>query len=221
MSDIGYRNKGETGPLYNPERDYAYITPTLLVTAIENMDSQSVGQEEISWRQENNITPAEVVLVAEALADAQRDFINAADPVQSLTQALARHSFYDVRFPVRQLLFAAIGEVMIGAWFKAVREVSVVGEESPASENMARFAASVREFVRRHGGLGYDAEHMAEHLRLYTDVLQARLNETYKEVQRLNGELALARKQIVLLAAEQPAKQTLAERISALFKKGS
>jgi len=221
MSDIGYRRKGETGPLYNPERDYAYITPTLMVTAIENMDSQIISQEEISWRQENNITPAEVVLVAEALADAQRDFINAADPVQSLVQALSRHGFYDVRFPVRQLLFASIGEVVLGAWFKAVREVSVVGEESPVSENMARFAATVREFVRRHGGLGYNADHMAEHLKMYTDVLQARLNETYKEVQRLNGELALARKQVVLQAAETPAKQTLAKRISALFKKGS
>lgn len=221
MSDIGYRKKGDTGPLYNPERDYAYITPTLMVTAIENMDSQAVSQEETAWRQANNITSVDVVQVAEALADAQRDFINAADPVRSLTQALARHGFYDVRFPVRQLLFAAIGEVIVGAWFKAVREVSVVGEESPVSADMARFAATVREFVRRHGGLGYNAEHMAEHLKMYTDVLQARLNELYKDVQRLNDELALAQKQVVLLSAPQPVKQTLAERISALFKKGS
>jgi hypothetical protein len=221
MSDIGYRKKGDTGPLYNPERDYAYITPTLMVTAIENMDSQAVNPEEIAWRQANNITTEEVVKVAEALADAQRDFVNAADPVQSLQQALSRHGFYDVRFPVRQLLFSAIGEVVLGAWFKAVREVSVIGEESPAGTEMARFAATVREFVRRHGGLGYNAEYMAEHLKMYTDVLQTRLNELYKEVQRLNTELTNAQKQIVSLEAEQPAKQTLADRISALFKKGS
>jgi hypothetical protein len=221
MSDIGYRKKGDAGPLYNPERDYAYITPTLMVTAIENMDREAVGQEEVTWRQANNITAEDVVKVAEAVADAQRDFVNAADPVHSLTQALARHGFYHLRFPVRQLFFASIGEVFLGAWFKAVREVSCVGEESPASTDMARFAATVREFVRREGGLSYNANHMAEHLKMYSDVLQTRINELYKETQRLATELGAAKKEIASLTAAQPVKPTLIGRISALFKKGS
>lgn len=219
MGDIGYRKKGDAGPLYNPERDYAYITPTLMVAAIENMDRQCVGSEEAAWRQANNITPDEVVRIAEALADAQRDFVNAADPVQSLTQALARHRFYDFRFPVRQLLFASLGEVFLGAWFKAVREVSAVGEESPATNDMARFAATVREFTRREGGVSYNAEYMAEHLKFYTDVLQARLNETYKEVQRLRGELTATQNDLSALRSAKP--QTVFARIIALFKKGS
>jgi hypothetical protein len=192
-----------------------------MVTAIENMDSQVVGIDELAWRQANNITAEEVVKVAEAVADAQRDFVNAADPVKSLTQALARRGFYDLRFPVRQLLFASIGEVFLGAWFKAVREVSCVGEESPATADMARFAATVREFVRRHGGLSYDANHMAEHMRLYSDVLQSRINELYKEVQRLTAELRTAQKEVANLTAQQPAAKSIIERITGLFKKGS
>lgn len=221
MSDIGYRKKGDSGPLYNPERDYAYVTPTLMVTAIENMDSQAVGQEEIAWRQANKIMAEDVVKVAEAVADAQRDFVNSADPVKSLTQALARHGFYDLRFPVRQLFFAAIGEVFLGAWFKAVREVSCVSEESPASTDMARFAATVREFVRREGGLAYNVNYMAEHLKMYSDVLQSRINDLYKETQRLRDELTVAQKEVVSLQAAQPTKPALISRIFALFKKGS
>ena len=221
MSDIGYRKKGDNGPLYNPERDYAYITPTLMVTAIENMDRESISREEVTWRQANNITSEDVVKVTEAVADAQRDFVNAADPVQSLVQALDRHGFYHLRFPVRQLFFAAIGEVFLGAWFKAVREVSCVGEESPASTDMARFAATVREFVRREGGLSYNADYMAEHLKMYSDVLQTRINELYNETRRLTTELDTANKEIVSLTATQPVKPTLVSRIFALFKKGS
>jgi len=225
MGDIGYRKKGDNGPLYNPERDYAYVTPTLMVTAIENMDSQSASSEELAWRQTNNISTDEVVRIAEALADAQRDFVNAADPVQSLQQALFRHGFYDFRFVVRQLLFAALGEVFLGAWFKAVREVSAVGEESPAGNNMARFAATVREFCRREGSSSYNADYMAEHLRMYADVLQARLNETYKETRRLTQELIAAQNQVQQLqaaaAVAAATKVSLFQRIIALFKKGS
>lgn len=221
MSDIGYRKKGDTGPLYSPERDYAYITPTLMVTAIENMDSQAAGPEALAWRSSCGVTAEDVVKVAEAVADAQREFVNAADPVHSLEQALARHGFYDLRYPVRQLLFAAVGEVFLGAWFKAVREVSLVGEESPASTDMARFSATVREFVRREGGLTYNADHRAEHLKFYTDVLQGRINVLYKEVQRLTSELTAAKNEISALTAAKPARQSALARISALFKKGS
>jgi len=220
MGDIGYRKKGDVGPLYSPERDYAYVTPTLMVAAIENMDRQCASPEELAWRQANNIESGEVVRIAEALADAQRDFVNAADPVLSLTQALARHRFYDFRFPVRQLLFAALGEVFLGAWFKAVREVSVVGEEAPVTNDMARFSAAVLEFTRREGCCGYNTEYTAEHLKFYVDVLQARLNETYKEVQRLRGELAAAQGELTALRTA-PSKPTGFARIIALFKKGS
>jgi len=184
MASIGYKKKGDSGPLYNPERDYAYITPTLMRIAIENLDNL------IATNNTDAITPVEIVKIAECLADAQRDFVNAADPVQSLEQALRRHGFYDFRPCVRRLLFASIGEVCCAAWFTAVREVSVVGEESPASEDMARFTAAVREFAAQHKQAWYDANHMAEHLRMQNDVLQARINELASQVIAVTQQLS-------------------------------
>jgi len=186
MGDIGYRKRGETGPLYNPERDFAYITPTLMVTAIENMEAP----EKQAIRAELNITEDEIVLAAESLAQAQRDFVNSSDPVQSLDQALARRNFYDLRPVVQHFLFASIGEIFLAAWFKAVREVSNVGEDSPAANDMARFAASVSEFVRKQGAPVYAPDTTADCLRLRVDVLQTRLATMFKEVQRLTEELS-------------------------------
>lgn len=194
MASIGYKKKGDAGPLYNPERDYAYITPTLMRVAIENLDRA------IAHNKTDGITPDEIVRVAECLADAQRDFVNAADPVQSFDQALRRHGFYNFRECVQRLLFASIGEVFCAAWFTAVREVSVVGEESPAGEDMARFTAAVREFAASHKCSWYDADHMAEHMRMHNDVLQARINE-------LGAQLVDANKQLAALAREQETRE--------------
>lgn len=190
MSSIGYRQKGDNGPLYNPERDYAYVTPTLMVRAIENLDPAARTDETANWYVENDISQDEIVKIAEALAAAQRDFVNGADPVRTFEQALNRRDFFAFRYPVRLALFAAIGEVFCAAWFKGVREVSVIGEESPAAVGMARFAATVVEFAARNGTPTYNANFMAEHLKMQNDVLQTRLNVVYKELQDTQAKLS-------------------------------
>lgn len=190
MASIGYKKKGDSGPLYNPERDYAYITPTLMRIAIENLDRL------IQTNNTDNITPTEIIKIAECLAEAQRDFVNSADPVASFEQALRRHGFYDFRPCVQRLLFASVGEVFCAAWFTAVREVSAVGEESPAGEDMARFVATVREFASQHKQSWYDASHMAEHLRMQNDVLQARVNELAQQLLSVTRQLSTAEQEL-------------------------
>jgi hypothetical protein len=189
MADIGYRRKGDSGPLYNPERDYAYITPTLMRQAIEKLDAND-DVERSRWRAEHNITEQEVVGIAEVLAAAQRDFVNAGDPVNSFEAALNRHNFYNFRPCVRQYLWAAIGEVFCAAWFLAVREVSIVGEESPAQADMARFAAAVRDFANKNKSSIYDANFMAEHLRMLNDVMIGREKELLAAYKKRCSDLA-------------------------------
>lgn len=208
MASIGYKKKGDNGPLYNPERDYAYITPTLMRVAIENLDKA------IQDKDTDDISTEEVIRISECLADAQRDFVNATDPVQSFEQALRRHGFYDFRPCVRRLLFAAVGEVCCAAWFKAVREVSCVGEESPAGEDMARFAATVREFASKNKQSWYNADHMAEHLRLQNDVLQARINELAQQVVATTRQLS-AVKQELTVVRQKP--KTFLERLREMY----
>jgi hypothetical protein len=188
---IGYRPKGESGPLYHPDRDYAYITPTLMCAAISRLEAP-VAEETKEWRAAQQITDAEIFAAADALARAQRDFINAADPVTSLEQALNRRDFADLRYPVRLLLFATIGEVFCAAWFEAVREVSKINEDSPAAAGIADFIAAVRSLVGSKTEICASAATVA-HVQLRNDVLQSRLSTLYKHVQRLEGELAASR----------------------------
>lgn len=192
MSAIGYRQRGQDGPLYNPERDFAYITPTLMARAVANMECSYDSSAEVrEWCDANSLTKQDMAKIAEALARAQRDFVNAADPVSTFEQALARRDFFLFPHALRQFLFANIGEVLCGAWFAAVREVSVVGEESPAQGNMARFTAVVSDFAGRQGcDVAADINATLATAAYYNDVLQTRLNILYKELQAANEKLA-------------------------------
>jgi hypothetical protein len=207
MSGIGYKPRGADGPMYNPERDYAYITPTLMSFAVENMNSVE-SEETKRWKAENEITVAEIERVARALARAQRDFVNANDPVPTMEHALGRHEFYNERHCVRQLLFASIGEIFCAAWFKAVREVSLIGEESPAQTDMARFAATVREFAVSNGIPTYNPNFRAELLQFQNDVLQTRINELGQSLQKATVELASLRESAVQTPALAPKTAT-------------
>jgi hypothetical protein len=191
MSSIGYRQKGQDGALYNPERDFAYITPTLMARAVSNMECDYDSNDAVrSWCAAADISKSDMAKIAEALALAQRDFVNSADPVSSFEHALRRRNFFDFSSQLRQYLFAAIGECICAAWFVAVREVSTVGEESPAQNNMARFAAIVNDFVARSDCSAPDVSTAAETLRYRNDVLQTRLNVVYNELTATKEKLA-------------------------------
>lgn len=185
---IGYRPQGSSGPLYHPERDFAYITPTLMRQAIDNMSAPPNPEIE-EWKKQNNITETDIIAAAEALAAAQRDFVSAADPVSSLHQALHRRYYFALPLPVRLLLQATIGEVMIGAWFRGVREVSIKGEESPVQNEMCRFSAAVREFAAANGFLSPNPVNTAETVLAQNDVLRGRYETLRDAFQTLNEKL--------------------------------
>jgi hypothetical protein len=187
MGDIGYRRKGDNTPHYHPERDYAYITPTLMRAAIEQLDAKD-PPERARWRLDHGVTQMEIVKLAETLAKAQSDFVNSADPVKSFNAALERHGFFNFNYDVRQYLFSTLGEVFCAAWFTAVREVSVVNEESPAAIDMARFTAAVREFAEHNGMPALDAKYIADYRQTQNRILEAQLTDISAQLHKQRDE---------------------------------
>lgn len=217
---IGYRPQGSAGPLYHPERDFAYITPTLMRQAIDNM-SEPPNPEIEEWKKANNIGEAEIIAAAEALADAQRDFVSTADPVTSLHQALHRHDYFALPVAVRLLLQAMVGEVMIGAWFRAVREVSIKGEESPVQNEMCRFSAAVREFAAANGAPKPNPVSTAETVLAQNDVLRGRFEALRGEYKALQQKLYETENKVTKLEMEQAHLPGWWRRITGWWRKPS
>lgn len=199
MGEVGFRPKGESAPMYHPERDFAYITPTLMRIAIESLDNKNDLLRE-KWRVEHNVNQALVAKAVESLARAQADFVNATDPPRNFKAALERHGFFNFNFDVQQYVLAAVGEVVCAAWFFAVREVSIVGQQSPAAVDMARFTAAVREFCANNNSPIYDANYVAEYRAM--------------ENRDIKTKLALAEKQLEELRAENRALKTQPQKTS-------
>jgi hypothetical protein len=182
-----------------------------MAAAIAGMEAGDLPLEVRTWKADNNITEEEIGSAASALARAQRDFVNAADPVDSFERALDRRDFLDLRYPVRQFLFAAIGQVFCAAWFTAVREVSRVNEDSPAAAGMADFTATVQGFYGYKQLPDAQARALAA-LQLRNDVLQSRLQTVYAECVKLQEQLRQSQTQPAV--AEKP--KSLLRRILCL-----
>lgn len=218
MGQIGYRRKGDQTPLYNPERDYAYITPTLMRMAIELLDAKE-PQDRVKFRLDHGITQGVVAKIAESLALAQSDFVNAADPVKNLEAALDRHGFFNFNYITRQYLFAAIGEVFCAAWFTAVREVSSVEQESPAAVDMARFTAAVRAFAVGNDVPTYDINYVAEYRAMQTKTLKAQLAYAIAEADKYKSECYRLTAALHAASAQPAVKPSFFARVVALFRK--
>lgn len=212
MSNIGYRKKGEAGPLYHPDRDYAYITPELMCGAVDRFAAALENfPEEQGWCAEHNISVKDLAQVTAAFAQVQKDFVNAAEPVASFDAALMRHGFKAFRLPVRQFFFSTLGFIFCAAWFKAVRDVSIVGEESPAQEAMASFSASARAFANQCG--------VRDLPNIDADVLWMQRDVLVKQVNDLQAENTQLHEALAALTAAQKKPTTWRHWLSSLFQR--
>lgn len=210
MSQIGYRKKGDAGPLYHPDRDYAYITPELMCGAVDRFaEALDNFPEEKAWCDEHGITKEQLAEAVMVFAQAQKDFINAAEPVPSFDAALTRYGFKLLRLPVRQFLFSTFGFIFCAAWFKAVRDVSIIGQESPAQDAMASFSAAAREFANQCG--------VRTPPDIDADVLWMQRDVLLRQVADLHAENALLRDHVNALTQRLSQPTTLLQKIWSLF----
>lgn len=144
MTTAGMRPKGATGPMYHPERDLAYITPTLMAQAMSTLVIANMRPELQEFAADHNVTQEDLNWAVVQFAEAQQLYVSLATPVESAHEALSNKSFFSASLPTRLLLTAAIGEAVTGAWFVSVRDVTRVDQDSPAITQMAEMLEAAR-----------------------------------------------------------------------------
>lgn len=148
MPTAGFRPQGSSGPPYEPQRDIAYIGPTLIKTALDFLfvDKLQQNPEMAAYLDRHNISQEQLNDAVVAIAEAQKDFVSVveADKVKTPHEALTKVHFFDYPLPVRLLVFACVGECLFGAYFQAVRDVTYMNEDSPASKEIAHLLYAAR-----------------------------------------------------------------------------
>jgi len=145
-----FRPRGEQGPMYAPQRDLAHIGPSIIQTAVSAFDEERQTPELKQTLASLQLTTQDICEAVAKFVEAQRLFVYAPQ-VRNINDAFAETGWDAVRPELRVLIYNQLGVVLTGAWFWCVREVTIVGEATPAAQQVAAMLSVGREIGRRGG----------------------------------------------------------------------
>ena len=169
---LNMRPPGAEGPMYAPERDIAYIAPTLLRAAINSLEPSRMPAPLRAFLADQGVTDAQLAAAIEKIAEAQSLFVGTID-VRSPYDALNAVGFLDTPQAAQAIIFAAFGKALIGAWFQGVRDVTHLQDAPLTQPDIVRFylaASAVSAELR-----GDEADTSAQDPRIEPAVLQEQL----------------------------------------------
>lgn len=175
-----FRPAGSPGAMmYSPQRDLANIYLPMMTEVYTGLSSEHLSELFRGWL-DGKTTEEELAKAAVVLAEAHRLFIREPDvqsPADALDQAKAAHG--EPCPQAMAILFARIGEVLMGGFFVAMRDVTLQGQPSTVHDAFVEMIAAGREFSQRLSGQLVD-----------NDVTQAgKLAAEVEERSRILGQL--------------------------------
>lgn len=135
---------GTDDRLYSPDSDLAYATPGLVYVALEALQRDRwepyFGDDLVA----HNITEAELLEGAARFACVVKDM--AVDPdCKGPGAVFQKHEFQKCHPAVQRAVFARVGQVMVSAYFKAVRMALPVGGEASVKPRLDDLTKAARD----------------------------------------------------------------------------
>lgn len=185
--------------MYAPERDLAYVAPTLLRAAIDSLDPQRITPSLRSYMIRHEITDEQLADAIQKIAEAQALFVGTLD-VTTPHEALEAVGFLDVHNDVQGVVLAAFGRVLLAAWFKSVRETTHIQDAPTSQEDISRYYFAAMHTAANLRGEAFDVSQYApqveaavlaeqlRHLRNYHSELLQKLKTERKRHQSLSQD---------------------------------
>lgn len=182
-SITNYRPKGDPDAApYSPQRDLANIYTPMLKEAFMGLDQVNWADYFKDWLKATKVTEEDLGRGVQCFVEAHRLFIRDRT-VKDPHTAFEKAGFWDLPAPVRILIFERIGEVVMGGFFVAIRDVSCQGRPSPIHTDFMEMIAAgrlVAGVLSQHRPRELDAEQLSiekaiaeleEFKRIYTQLL--------------------------------------------------
>ena len=145
------RPRGSDGPMYNPQRDLAYLYAPAMREALQALDKVNWTPEISRLFEQLGIDEADVSQAVGKLTEAHRYFVGD-DTIKEPVDALNRVGWYDVPVAARYLIYGRLGEVMLGGFFIALRDTTAPGREVLQGKDIADLVAAGRLVMERGSG---------------------------------------------------------------------
>lgn len=144
------------GDAYSPQRDLAYCYAPAMKEAMRSLDAANWTVEIRALIQALGVTEQAISIAVEALTNAHVAFITDSS-VRHADDALRSAGWYNQPVEVRYLIYGRLGEVMLGGFFLAIRDVRVLGEEPPHARVIADYVAEGLRVAEQLGRTGVGA----------------------------------------------------------------
>lgn len=136
---------------FSPQRDLAYLYPEACREAFGLLDKVNWPEYFKGWLDASDLTEHDLAAGVGSFCDAHKLFVG--DPsITNPGEAFARAGFLDIPHPVRVLIFEVLGEVLMGGFFVALRDVTIRGSIPPQSRSLADMTAAGRALAARLRG---------------------------------------------------------------------
>jgi hypothetical protein len=119
---------------YNPSRDVAYCWPWIMRSAMDRIATGSGETWAINFISKNNISNEELVKTAKCLATFMTMCNKPDECPNNAKDAAQSCGLFDCSDDARTLVYAAMGETMLAAFFLGIRDVLVEDEPSPLND---------------------------------------------------------------------------------------
>lgn len=176
------RPEGQPGAMpYSPQRDLANIYTPMLKEVFRGLDEEHWSAYLRQYFTENDISQEDLGQAVKLIVEAHRLFIRdraVATPEDAFTKAGAA----ELPTPIRLALFSRIGEVLMGGFFIALRDVTMQGQKPPADfVEMIAAGRSLAKRLSKHD----PSEHEPEEL----EQLRAEVEETQRALDQAHADL--------------------------------
>jgi len=175
---VNVRPKGGNEPLYSPQRDLAYIYAPAMKEAIRALDRDQWTETFKILITRLQLTEADISAAVGCIVEAHKLFVNV-PTIKTAEDALVQAGWYECHFGARYLIYGRLGEVILGGFFLALRDVSPYADESAQQHQIADFIAEGVGVANRLSKqmdtatpAGYDYRHDAEVARQELDLLR-------------------------------------------------
>ena len=196
----------DSAPSYSPHRDLGNLYPSAMREATRSLDTEFQPEYLAEFLKLRGVTETELGEAVGKMVDAHALFVGDRT-IQEPADAFDRTGFSQCRWETRMAIFERLGEVMMGGFFVALRDVTRQGDLPPQAKDIAAMIGAGRALMLRLGGRRYplaaldDSAEVFEKYHAFWQEDERVLANLRAEIFRANNKDVLATKEMKRLNA--------------------
>ena len=204
-----FRPKGDPEAFsYSPQRDLANIYLPMLREAFVGLEEENWDNETRARFEAAGILNEDLGAAVTAFMELHRLFIRE-QTVKTIQDAIEQSGLLQVAPVAREAMFSRLGQVVMGGWFIAVRDVTAQGSQSPVHTDFMEMLATGRVMAATLSGRDLREVPTSEELAMELAV------EDLREQNRISAQLSRQVSELQTTVAElQRDKYSLQSQLS-------